>query len=292
MRDTTAGFVGLLSPAGDASHRFQTSDLGKPVIYRTFNPDLLKLTGGQRCEAVVEPFQGHQRHGEGRMLRFWLIMVTLVTCCSGCYVPLSTVGVPASCLPEEFRMPVRGTTPNLNLANLALTPPEEYLVCPGDTLQLVIPGMFEISAVVPFKVQVAADGNVTLPSIGVVLVAWRTIGAAQQIIEQAYADSILVNPRVNVSLETRGVNSVSVIGEVKLPGAINLPRYEDDLAHAIARAGGLTVQAAERIEIHRRATPRDVAEILQQPLPESTGGEKLVIVIPLRGRGVTAHLEG
>ncbi|MGM0490035.1 MAG: polysaccharide biosynthesis/export family protein [Planctomycetota bacterium] len=207
-------------------------------------------------------------------------------------MPLKSPGTAASCLPDEFRTPIRGTAPRLNLANVSSTPPTDYLLGPGDSLMVLVPGMFENTTVVPFTVRVASDGSVVLPTIGKVLVANETLGQAQETIEQAYADSILRNPQVNVSLAARATESVSVVGEVRQPGAFDLPKYENDIAHAIARAGGLTPQAAERIEVHRHATWQDISEILKQPPPASPRGEKLVLEIPLRGQGIVAHLDG
>jgi len=195
-------------------------------------------------------------------------------------------------LPDAFRIPVRGTAPHLNMASLALIPPKDYLIGPGDTLQVLVPGLFETTMITPFTVRVGADGSVVLPSIGKANVGGQTLGAAQLTIEQAYSSGILVNPRVNVSLAAKGTYNVSVIGEVRQAGAFDLPRYEDDLAHAIARAGGLTDRAAARVEIHRRATPRDIVEILGQIQPDFTAGENLVLVIPLEGQGATVYLDG
>ena len=57
--------------------------------------------------------------------------------------------------------------------------------------------------------------------------------AAQEAIDKAYRDGVLVNPRVSVSLANKAAFDVTVLGEVTTPGVYELPRYENDVAHAI-----------------------------------------------------------
>ena len=42
------------------------------------------------------------------------------------------------------------------------------------------------------------------------------------------------------------------MGEVLKPGVLELNKYENDVPHAVASAGGLTEDADDEIEVHRR----------------------------------------
>ena len=68
------------------------------------------------------------------------------------------------------------------------------------------------------KIAIDPSGNLFLPLIGQVQAAGRTQAEVSQDIEQAYGRSYLRNPRVTVIIDQALSNTVSVEGEVTLPG--------------------------------------------------------------------------
>lgn len=220
------------------------------------------------------------------LLGFALICSLALT---GCFVPLHTYSMPVNELPEVYRAPTRTFSPQLNLSKLSPDVPTEYILGPGDSLQALIPGLFTRGEIIPLTVQVGGDGTVTLPLLEPVKVTGMNLAEAQQAIDDAYtSNDILTNPRVNTSLAARYSVSVSVIGEVTRPGVYELSRYENDVAHAIAQAEGLSQFAGQIIEIHRRATHHDAMKTDQTYIP--TPGEEIVLRIPLQGESPTIKL--
>lgn len=206
----------------------------------------------------------------------------------GCYAPLSSPGVPARVLPDTFRYPERTLAEPLNFANLTVPEPPDYLLGPGDILAVTVPDLFAGAQVEPLTVQVMASGDISLPLVGKVNVADMNLLQAQEAINQAYADGILVDPKVNVMLSEKESIQVLVLGSVLSPGLVELPRFQNDVGHALASAGGLTDEAADHIEVHRRATKLQKTKLQKDAASKRDRGEtttdaKSVLTIPLRG---------
>lgn len=80
------------------------------------------------------------------------------------------------------------------------------------------------------------DGTVTLPIIGRTMLVGLTRLEAAQTLEKLYSKYI-INPIIDVSI----VNlSVSVLGEVKMPGTYRLDKESTNLVEVLAMAGGAT----------------------------------------------------
>jgi protein involved in polysaccharide export with SLBB domain len=191
-----------------------------------------------------------------RFLRWLRLLVLGASWLSvaGCYAPLGTHAIPASSLPEEFRIPWRTGGPPLNLSTLTMQPPRDYLLGPNDILEVTIPGLYEQAEVRPLRAQVMANGQVNLPLVGSVSVQDMNLLQAQQAINAAFADGFIKEPRINVTLAVKSTTNVLVLGQVNQPGTFPLPKYENDVGHAIGAALGLTDQAADYIEVHRQLT--------------------------------------
>lgn len=207
----------------------------------------------------------------------------------GCYAPLVSRGIPACQLPDEFRTPYRTLAPELNLASLTVEQPGNYILGPDDVLEVTIPDLYEGSFIQAIRARVMDDGNILLPLVGAVKVGGLNPIGAQEAINKAYANGIFANPRVSLSLAEKATVEVVVLGEVQAPGVYPLPKYSNDVGHALAAAGGFGRDAAEIIEVHRRITK---AEALP-PTPDGGDGQMLsndgsgkkIVKIPLRGIG-------
>jgi len=221
-------------------------------------------------------------------IRYRLLSVLALMCaatCGGCYAPLRSPGVPANTLPEHYRLPTRTMRPPLDYSSLSTPRPADYVLGADDVLELVIPSLYEGAEQRPITTRVMQDGTVSLPVIGDVKVAELTLGQARSRITQAYANGVLVQPAISLALAEKGTVDVVVLGEVKLPGVYELPRYQHDVAHAIAAAGGLTEESAESVEVHRRPMlPKPEQENIVPPAPKNIQPTNLTTSPTLRPR--------
>ena len=221
-----------------------------------------------------------------------LIGLIFLVATTGCYVPLHSPAIQANRLSDVYRTPVRGTTDKLNLANLTIPAAADYVVGPNDTLEVVIAGLSNPAAgeqLRPIRARVMANGKVRLPLLGELFVSGMNLSQAQQAIDDAYSDGLIINPKANVSLAEPATFKVPVIGEATSPGVYQLQRNENDVAHVIALAGGLTQFAAEMIEVHRRL-PVPNQEVVADAAPY--GDPTILIKIPLRSGRPSIIVDG
>lgn len=224
-----------------------------------------------------------------RIDRLALLLAVVVVCAGsvGCYAPMSSSAIPATSLPPEFRVPHRTMGPMLNYSQLTIKPPSDYLLGPNDILEVTVPGLFAQSEIHPLRVQVMSNGEVQLPLVGSVGVGDLNLQQAQRAINHAYENGFLNDPRVNVILGQRAMVNVLVMGQVATPGVHALSKYENDVGHAVAAAGGFTTDAADYIEVHRREIA-DLARLSPEisRLPAQWGSEQLPSPYPDQGQGL------
>lgn len=238
-------------------------------------------------------------------ISFLIYLLAAVGTC-GCYAPIRSPGIPAASLDDSFRYAEKAREVELNFATLTGSPPTEYILGADDIVNIIV------SEVTPFAglennetdtvnritstqkseldVRISAEGTVLLPLIGTIKIGGFSIEKARQEIVEMYAVKFLDNPKVSVSLVERSSVGVMVLGGVTTPGYYKLPKYENDIAHAIASAGGIQLGQTE-IQVHRRASN----QFLQTPsvqgadpamvdpnLPMYAASELSILRIPLR----------
>jgi polysaccharide export outer membrane protein len=134
--------------------------------------------------------------------------------------------------------------------------------------------------------QVNGDGDLELPLVGKIHVLSLTIPDLQaEIVHQFVAKQILLQPTVNVQLLRTATGSISVVGDVKLPGQFTIGS-PISLYEALAKAGWTTVDAGPNVLLSKSAsdTPRIISlDDLQKSNDPSlnvmlTGGE--IINVP------------
>jgi len=128
--------------------------------------------------------------------------------------------------------------------------PESLLIGPGDLLHVQVFDTPELGQ----DARVTDTGELPLLLGGNVKVSSLTPAEAARFIEKALLDKhILLHPRVAVTVAEYATQKVSVLGEVKNPGAyaINTPRSVLDV---LTLAGGLTELADRNILIERKGT--------------------------------------
>jgi polysaccharide export outer membrane protein len=133
--------------------------------------------------------------------------------------------------------------------------PESLLIGPGDLLHVQV---FDTPELEQKDVRVTDVGELPLILGGNVKVAHLTPAEAARVIEKALVDGhFVLRPRVAVTVEEYATQKVSVLGEVKTPGAyaIQTPRSVLDV---LTLAGGLTELADRKILVERRGTDEKV----------------------------------
>ncbi len=89
--------------------------------------------------------------------------------------------------------------------------------------------------------RILADGTISVGLIGRVAVAGLDINETAKKIAAQLNEKQLVNPQVNISVESYAPRRFTVWGQVRTPGAFVIPGEEDlTLPQAIAMAGGNT----------------------------------------------------
>src|SRR6187431_1658948 len=73
------------------------------------------------------------------------------------------------------------------------------------------------------KARVGYDGTITVPLVGSVKIAGKSVDEAAQIIRARLAKGYLVNPQVNVSVTEFAKRLVTVLGEVQKGGTFEFP---------------------------------------------------------------------
>lgn len=109
--------------------------------------------------------------------------------------------------------------------------PNDYRLAPGDRLNILVYDQPQLSG----EFVVDGGGGVLLPIIGSVDLKGHTLPEAQQLIQKRFADGVLVQPSVNVSIKQ--YRPVFVTGSVRKPGSYPFIIGQSVKA-AIAAAGG------------------------------------------------------
>lgn len=115
----------------------------------------------------------------------------------------------------------------------------EYLIGPGDTLEIVVWRNNELSATVPVR----PDGRITTPLVDDMVARGKTPSKLADDMEEVLAE-YLRTPEVSVIVTGQGAaNQVQVIGEVLTPQSLS---YRDGLKvlDIVVAVGGLTEFAA------------------------------------------------
>jgi polysaccharide export outer membrane protein len=129
--------------------------------------------------------------------------------------------------------------------------PETLLIGPGDQLHVQVVDTPELEQ----HPRVTDSGEVPLVGVGNVKVSGLTPSAAAGVIQaRLIAAHYMNHPDVVVSVEQYATQSVSILGEVKAPGAypVATPR---SILDVLALAGGLTNIADRDILVQRHGDP-------------------------------------
>ncbi|GAB5443912.1 MAG: hypothetical protein Fues2KO_42610 [Fuerstiella sp.] len=225
-------------------------------------------------------------------VRMVLVVGLMGSLLVGCYAPMHSPGIEARKLPEQFRWPIRTSAAPLNYSHLVARTPTTYLLGPGDKLQLTAPDLIAQGHSEPILIQVLDHGEVHLPRLGALQVEGLSLADAQQAINATLAErGLLKNPNTVLTLVEKGTVNVLVLGAVKVPGVHALPRFENDVAHALAAAQGFSEEAGEVIEIHRRGDLQPSCSTIPSPYLGMPGSPPTFRPFPASGSAQTGSPE-
>ena len=144
----------------------------------------------------------------------------------------SRLPLPASRGAAGGRVETVGRTsfPEIGFADWSDDEPE-YVLYPGDEIEIATPTAVELTR----TQRIGPDGRVSLPLVGQLMAADRTIAELEADAATAYA-SQLRRPLVEVTLKTAGPIRVWVGGEVRNPGVIEMTG-DLDAYQAVIQAG-------------------------------------------------------
>ena len=131
---------------------------------------------------------------------------------------------------NRVQAPGRTSFPEIGFADWSEAEPE-YVLYPGDEIEIATPTASELTR----TQRIGPDGRISLPLVGQIMAADRTIAEVEADASAACA-SQLRRPVVEVTLKTAGPIRVWVGGEVRTPGMIEM-NGDLDAYQAIIQAG-------------------------------------------------------
>ena len=141
----------------------------------------------------------------------------------------------------------------------------DYIMCPGDQLQVVVYGHEDLSSppnsnTTPYTVR--PDGKVTFPLIGDIDVTGKTVTEFTRQLEASLAE-YLVRPQVSVNILKLGTTRVYVLG---------------DVLDALGKAEGFTEKAAKKkIFLIRKGAEEPVLVNINNFLKKSDQSQNYVL---------------
>jgi polysaccharide export outer membrane protein len=137
--------------------------------------------------------------------------------------------------------------PNIDYAAWTDAEPQ-YRFYPGDQIEIALPSAPELDR----TVVVAPDGRISMPLVGSVMAADRTLEELGSALTQAYRDQ-LARPEAQVSLKQAAPMRVLVGGEVITPGWVEMGGDLDALQAVFAAGGAKPSAALGAVVVIRRA---------------------------------------
>ena len=124
-----------------------------------------------------------------------------------------------------------------------------YVIQPSDVVQISVYREPDLTSVV----RLAADGSITFPLIGRVVLSGLTVQQAQDLLAQKLGADYLVNPQVMVTIAEYTKRHFTILGQVQKPGAFDLPvDGKLTILQAVGMAGGFTrIASPSRIVVKR-----------------------------------------
>ena len=152
----------------------------------------------------------------------------------------------------------------------------EYVVQPGDMIEISILDLFASGAEWRNRMQVSETGRVTVPEIGAFRVAGRTEFEIADDVKNLLSPHILKDPTVNVAIVASTKKVFSVSGAVAAAGRYQLTQPDFRILEAIAQAGGVPQTGVDYAYVVRKISDEDLEGIerkLTADYPDDSSAE-------------------
>jgi polysaccharide biosynthesis/export protein len=135
---------------------------------------------------------------------------------------------------------------------------ESLLIGPGDLIQVDVLDTPEMEQ----QVRVTDDGSAQLAYVGSVQVGGKTPAAAAEVIRLLLiSKNVMKHPQVAVRVQEYSTQDVSVLGQVRTPGAYPLTTPQPVL-RVLSLAGGVTDLADREVTVKRHGSPEQLTYML------------------------------
>lgn len=152
----------------------------------------------------------------------------------------------------------------------------EYRIGAGDILKISVFKNPDLT----LEARVSEVGAISFPLVGSVQVSDLTLPAAEKKIADLLKEGgFVVNPQVNILLETAFGNLVSVLGEVNKPGRYALDAAGGRLSGMLATAGGIMPTGSDTVIVSgtRNGKPfRREIDVVKAAMQGNTGDDILL----------------
>ena len=112
---------------------------------------------------------------------------------------------------------------------------------------------------------VSADGSISFPMIGTVVVTNHSPSEVEAEIRTRLADGYIVNPNVTVQVKEYKSKKISIFGEVRKPGTLNW-RSAMTINEAVSEANGFTAMAKPNAVVVTRRAAEGTTEKFTVPV--------------------------
>lgn len=161
---------------------------------------------------------------------------------------------------------------------------EEYQVGPDDVLEISVFEWEEKERTKTLQLRVSELGIISLPTVGPLRVAGRSVQEIQRLIEKALvARNVLQEPRVGVWVSEFRSRQISVIGAVAQPGSYAIHQNVSSLLSMLSLAGGPLDSAANVAYVIRSSTNSQETVRIKVDLEEllhSASSELNLVLVP------------
>lgn len=157
-----------------------------------------------------------------------------------------------------------------------------YRAVPGEVIELTMPTILQVVTAedsratensTPYICRISESGTITLPAVGEIEAAGKTLGEIEAAVVDAFYPAYAVTrPSVFAKILEYKTAKVSVMGAVQKPGIYSLRSDQMSLVALLMEAGGIVQDGAATIRIiHSSTTGKSAIANRQPPIPVGLG---------------------
>ncbi|MBU1693751.1 MAG: polysaccharide biosynthesis/export family protein [Verrucomicrobia bacterium] len=140
------------------------------------------------------------------------------------------------------------------VARQQMSDPGDYVVGPGDEIQVSIFALEAPDSTTPVKRTITREGTINLPWVGNIGTESCTVRELERRITEAYAGRFIKNPQISVEVAQFKSRAVVITGAVRNPGVYAMTDNRSTLIEMLSKAGGLLPEASDDVLIVRAPT--------------------------------------